>query len=169
MMKASLLFLGMAFFNCSSSFAATAPKELFGKTVRVSFAFGGMAKGPSGRVGNAIKHVELVIYISAAGRIFARASQQTKEASALSEQGPEDARWHFAGNKLVVQWAALSGANMATVAFDPSFQSCTYSAVAGHESGKPYKWKGLNGKIYESVGPLSASESVCTLSAGNGL
>jgi hypothetical protein len=161
--------LGLGLVVATPSFAAGVPEQLLGKTISVSFNFGGMAKTEDGRIVSTTKRVEQVIYVSSAGRIFARTSQNTRKASAVTEQEPGGTSWHFVNGKLISQRGRISGAYMAEISFDPGFQSCTISGTAGHESGKPYRWKGLNGRIFEAAGPLSMSGAACTVSAGNAL
>jgi hypothetical protein len=163
------LALGLGLVIATPAFAAGVPEQLLGKTVSVSFSFGGLAKTEDGRIVSTSKRVAQVIYISSAGRIFARTSQNARKAYAVTEQEPGETSWHFVNGKLISQRGRISGAYMAEISFDPGFQSCTISGTAGHESGKPYKWKGLSGRIFEAAGPLSMSAAACSVSAGNGL
>jgi hypothetical protein len=163
------LALGMAFSIAAPSFAAGAPAQLLGRTINVSFDMGGSARTESGRVVSASKHVAQLIYISSAGRIFARATQSARTGSVVKERAPGESLWHFANGKLIFQRRMISGAFMGEISFGSSFQTCDVSGIIGHESGKPTVWRGLNGQTLESVGPLSISDATCSVSTGNGL
>lgn len=115
------------------------------------------------------KEVSYVIYISSAGRIFSRGSQSKGKRAQTWEAAPETTRWHLEGGRLVATAARVSGALMQTISFAPDFRSCNIEVVAGHESGKPYRWKGMNGDVYEADGPLSISQQGCFIADGNGL
>jgi hypothetical protein len=158
----------MAAVIASPCFAANAPPQLLGKTVTLSYNFGGMAR-VEGRAISATRHVSQVIYISSTGRLFARTSQTARTGSSFRERAPDETLWHFVNGKLIAQRASVSGAVMVAISFDPNFAGCTVSGFAGHESGKPYKWIGLDGRIYEADGPMSLSEAACSVSTGNGL
>jgi hypothetical protein len=167
-MKAYLA-LGIALVVAAPSIAAGAPAQLLGRTVNVSFNMGGSAKTESGSVVSASRHVTQVIYISSAGRIFARSAQTAQTGSVVQERAPGETLWHFANGRLIFQRRAISGAFMGQISFGSSFQTCDVSGIVGHESGKPIIWRGLNGKTFESVGPMSISDATCSVSTGNGL
>jgi hypothetical protein len=160
---------GMALFIAAPSFAAGAPAQLFGKTINVSFNMGGSARTESGRVVSASRHVAQIIYISSAGRIFARAALSAQTGSVVKERAPGESLWHFVNGRLIFQRKTISGAFMGEISFGSGFQTCDVSGIVGHESGKPIVWKGLDGQTFESVGPLSISEATCSVSTGNGL
>ena len=56
---------------------------------------------------------------------------------------------------------------MLTVAFDSGFQSCTANVTMGRESGKAFKFKGLDGKTYTATGSPTASTPTCSIREGN--
>ena len=155
----------------SPSFAGNIPGQLLGKTIGFSFAVGGPAKTQDGRVVSTNRRVTEVIYVSSAGRVFARINQNSKAGSALREQvtGTGEGSWRFVNGQLISARRRISGARMTAISFDSNFQSCAVSSVGGSESGKPYSWKGLDGQIYEAIGPLSFSATGCSVSVGNGL
>jgi hypothetical protein len=115
------------------------------------------------------KEVLYVIYMSSAGRIFSRGSRSKAKRAQTWEAAPETTRWHFDGGRLVATVARVSGALMQTINFAPDFRSCNIEIVAGHESGKPYRWKRMNGDVYEADGPLSISQQACSIADGNRL
>jgi hypothetical protein len=154
----------------SPSLAADAPAQLFGKTLTVSYR----ASAPiiwHDRPIVASKSSSLRIYISSAGRIFERAAQVAAGSGAAlaRDNEPGKSGWRFVGGKLVRSLPTVSGAFMQEISFDSTFASCTFFEIAGHESGKAYKWKGLDGKEYQATGPVTFAGQSCSISAGNGL
>ena len=61
----------------------------------------------------------------------------------------------------------VSGAGQLVVSFDSSFQSCTASVTLGRESGKAFKFKGLNGKTFTATGTPTVSTPSCSIREGN--
>ena len=148
--------------------ANAAPPQLLNKTVFVSFSISVPAKGADGSILTGSRNSQRVIYISSAGRVFARATRQEGRGnSETKEAGPETATVSIAGNKIVGEFP--SGAAQLTVDFDPSFQSCTAQVFAGGESGKPIVFKGLNGVMYTATGKLQFSNASCSIREGNAL
>jgi hypothetical protein len=153
----------------SPSLAVGAPAQLFGKTLNVSCSASAQVMGPNGST-VASRNVDLRIYISSVGRIFERVAQVAKTGATDSRDNvPGASGWLFVGQKLVRRVPTISGAYMQEISFDPGFGGCTFSGIAGHERGKAYKWRGLDGKEYQATGPLTFSGQRCSISAGNGL
>lgn len=155
--------------STTHSIAAEIPKQLIGKTVHVSYTATRPYKlqGRGSSVGS--KDVSYVIYISSAGRIFSRGSQSKGKRAQTWEVVPEATLWHVISGRLVATAARASGALMQTISFGSNFQSCDVTIIAGHENGKPYRWKGMNGDVFEADGPLSISQQSCSIADGNGL
>jgi hypothetical protein len=152
----------------SPSLAAGVPAQLWGKTISVSFTASSPTTGARGpTVGS--RNVELHIYVSSAGRIFERAAAVARTGAGAKDYAPEGSGWRFAGQKMVKSTRSISGASLLQISFDAGFGSCTFSGIIGHESGKAFKWKGLNGTEYEATGPSTISAERCSIAAGNGL
>jgi hypothetical protein len=150
--------------------ANAAPPQLLNKTVFVSFSISVPAKGAGGSILTGSRNSQRVIYISSAGRVFARATRQEGRGnSETKEAGPETVTVGVAGNKIVGGMKLPSGAAQLTVDFDPSFQSRTAQVFAGGESGKPIVFKGLNGVMYTATGKMQFSNASCSIREGNAL
>jgi hypothetical protein len=158
----------------SPSVAAEAPARLWGKTISASYVSSTPYISSEGR-GVGSRTVARLIYISTEGRIFVRATHRgiTQEGPAaralVRETEPGQGNWEFVGGSLVTSSQTISGAVRVEIRFDSTFQSCSVSGVIGHESGQPYKWKGLNGRQYEAAGPGRISGGRCSISSGNAL
>jgi len=153
-----------------SSSAAAAPTQLLGKTITASYTVSSQAKKPNGRTVTASKNTARTIFVSSAGRVFERISQQNNiGVSRQKENEPGATRLHFVGNKLVGDYAAISGALHVEINFDSSFQSCTLVVIPGREAGKSFKWKTLQGTDFEAIGSVAVSGQSCSVAAGNNL
>jgi hypothetical protein len=155
--------------SATHSIAAGVPAQLNGKTIHASYTATRPYKLQGGGSGSGSKDVSYVIYVSSSGRVFSRFAESHARLSLSRETAPEVTRWHAVGGRLVATVARVSGALMQTISFDPNFQSCNISVVAGHESGQAYRWRGMNGAVYEADGPLSISQQSCSIADGNGL
>ena len=147
-----------------------APAELLNKTISVSYTVTIPARGQDGRISPGIRNATRTIYISSAGRAFARVGRtdvgrfsETKEA-APGERG-NTLRWE--GAKLIGVMPFISGAAQLTITFGSSGQSCDAVIAVGRENGKTLKWKGVNGATYEAIGPATVSNVSCAVRSGN--
>ena len=109
------------------------------------------------------------VYISGAGRIFARVFRRDRDASATKEAGPGESAntLRFEGNRLVGIMQLVSGASQMVITWDSSGGSCNASIIAGRDSGRAIQWKGVNGKTYTATGPVQTSNISCSIAAGN--
>jgi hypothetical protein len=149
--------------------AGSAPAQLYNKTISLSFVMSSNGVDEQGRpAGGRTTHQ--TIYVSRQGRIFFRAENRGGRSAETVDRAPETspAQFHFDGNRLVrtARGPLTSGALNETVSFDPGFQSCTASIETGHESGKIYKWKSLDGRNITATS-LAASNPTCSISEGN--
>jgi hypothetical protein len=157
----------------SAPAVAQVPAGLRGKTINTSYTSSTPYKSSEGNgVGSRV--VARVIYVSTEGRIFVRATHRGVTAKGMGgarvkEIDPGQSDWRFVGGKLVSIAGTISGAVRVEISFDSAFQSCSVSGVIGHESGQPYRWKGLNGKQYEAAGPGTISGGQCSIASGNAL
>lgn len=148
-----------------------APAQLHNKTVRMSASATVNAVAPDGTRTNVPRTVTRTIYISSKGRIFSREDRRAGRNADTVDRAPGESGgsggFRFNGNRLIGVVLAESGARQVTITFDPSFGSCTASIAFGREGGKPYKVKGLDGKIYTATGVPTASAPTCSIQAGN--
>ena len=150
--------------------ASAAPAQLYGKAISIAYSVTANAVAEDGTTSNRPRTVQRTIYISSKGRVFSRSDRQAGRNSDTVERGPESTSGHFSfqGNRLVgVNTSFISGAGQLVVNFDSSFQSCTASVTLGRESGKAFKFKGLNGKTFTSTGTPTVSTPTCSIREGN--
>lgn len=152
---------------------ADAPRQLYNKTIQISWSVAVAQTGPDGQKKNVAVAVNHTVYVSSAGRLFERSSRAAGKGRRQSENGPEATKngggeatgLHFAGNKLVGNTAFAQGARQFTATFDPGFSSCTVSVVFGREGGG-LKRKGVDGVMY-TIDSMTASGESCSIRDGN--
>jgi hypothetical protein len=149
--------------------AIAAPAALMNKTITVSYATTIPGKKADGSPVSGSRASTRTIYISNAGRIFARVVRRDGRDMESKDAGPADAgnTLRFAGDKLVGVMKFPSGAAQMTISFDAGGQSCSADIVAGRENGQALRWKGVDGMMREATGPATFSNISCSISAGN--
>jgi hypothetical protein len=152
----------------SPSLASGAPPQLLGKTISVSYT-ASVPIQSRGRSSLASRNVDMRIYVSSAGRLFERTVHEAVTGYLARNNAPGQGLWRFVGGSLVKSAPAVSGAVRLQISFDSNFGSCTFSGIMGHEAGKAYRWKGLDGIDREATGPGTFSAERCSIAAGNGL
>jgi hypothetical protein len=154
---------------CVSTMAHAAPAQLLNKSITIDFAITVPAKTPDGTAASPGRRVHRVIYVSSQGRLFQKVSKVAKGGSMEGESAPDSGGGglHFAGNKLVGVVQMISGANMVSVSFDPSYASCTVDVITGSEGGRARVWKGLNGVTFTATGKPMVSGTSCSIREGN--
>ena len=153
--------------------ALAAPRELYNKTIIITWGEGTMQKTPDGRTINPTLHSERIVYVSSAGRVFVKGNRNAagrREPGNQYERGPGEGNQGtlaFQGNQLVGH-AEFSGfARQVTVSFDANYSSCTAKIVYG-KSGGPTTWKGFDGRTYEIMS-ITVNSPSCTVRDGNTL
>ncbi len=148
--------------------AVAASAGLLDKTIRISW----FQQTPGTSAGgtettNAGRSLAITIYVSSAGRAFAKLTSRTGQLSGGKNFGPESSTFRSDGSKLVGVLHSQNHATSITVSFDGSFQSCTLQVILGSENGKPLEWIGLNGIRYVATGHPKISSETCSVSSGN--
>jgi hypothetical protein len=166
-----------ALFAMTAGTAAGAPPQLYNKTVTLAWTVAQSLKAPDGRIVNPSTSESRTIYISNAGRVFARSSRNTGGASRSSDRAPGDPNrddrtsqtsgWQFRGNTMVAQ-ASLSGSggSQFVITFDAAFKNCTLTVTYGKATGAPIRFKGIDGVVYEAI-EIRAVGPSCSISEGN--
>jgi hypothetical protein len=115
--------------------AVAAPAELLNKTITVSYTTTIPGKSPDGQTITGVRNAVRTIYISSAGRIFARVFRRDRDASATREAGPGDSgnTLRFEGNKLVGVMQFVSGAVQMVITWDSTGGSCSATMLAGRD------------------------------------
>jgi hypothetical protein len=154
---------------CAATPAWAAPAALLNKSITVSYATTIPGKKADGTPVSGSRIATRTVFISSAGRIFARVARRDGNAAETKEAGPGESgnNLRFVGDKLVGVMQFASGASQMTISFDPSGQSCSASIVAGRDSGRTIRWKGVDGTMREATGPVTFSNISCSISPGN--
>ena len=146
-----------------------APAELLNKTITVSYAVTIPTRMDDGRVVSGSRNASRTIYISSAGRTFARASRSDGRRGETRDAAPGEAgntyRWQ--GSRLVGVMSFVSGAVQMIITFGPGGQSCDASIVIGRDGSNTLKRRGVDGSIREAAGPATVSGVSCSILAGN--
>jgi len=90
--------------------------------------------------------------------------RRTDGLSKQVETDPTAGAWKIVGHRMTTMYSTPSGAVMIAIEFGPTFETCAPAVVMGHESGKPYRWVGLDGRTYEAAGPPQISDESCSVS-----
>jgi hypothetical protein len=149
--------------------AAAAPAQLYNKAISIAFSVTANAVADDGTTTSRPRQVQRTFYISSKGRIFSRADRQVGRRGETVERAPEQTagNFRFDGNRMIGVLPFPSGASQLTITFDSGFQSCAANIVFGRESGKAFKFKGLDGKNYTATGVPTASTPSCSIRDGN--
>lgn len=167
-MKFHFTLLAVAALISANPASAAAPPALLGKTIDVSFGMFVPGIGPDGSVHRGGRSVEWTIYISSAGRIFAKGVARNRHGyGGDRELSPGRGTFHFAGSTLIGTAQHGNHAAQLRVSFDGSFQSCTANVLVGGENGAPMAWNSLSGKRFTQTGRPEVSAVTCSIANGN--
>lgn len=151
--------------------AASAPAGLRDKTIHVSYTASAPARTETGRQVSTSRAIAWTIYVSSAGRIFAKVHHNTRRNTFDAARGPDQktpySRFEFSGQKLVHVNKMGNHAYQWTLIFDGSFTSCSLHVVSGVEPGTVATWKGMDGRHYTKTGPSVFSNETCSIAPGN--
>ena len=151
--------------------AHAAPKQLYNKTVIITWSESTSQKAPDGRTVTPVIASERRVYVSSAGRLFV-SGKRSNPGSGLGnrmERGPGEGAGEgvlsFQGNQLVGTGAFHGFARRVVATFDPGFSSCNVTVVYGR-SGGASTWKGFDGQTYEVLS-ISVPSASCSIRDGN--
>lgn len=152
----------VVFTAVSVASASAAPAALLNKTVHISYnlyiaSTDGAHYPPRSNT--------LTLYISSAGRVFAkkvaRAGRYGKERETVG------GNYRFVGTKLIGTRHFGNGAGQILISFDRAFQSCSIEIAVGSEKGKRLEWTSLSGVKRTASGREVLSGQTCTIENGN--
>jgi len=140
--------------TASGALAAGPPKELYNKSVVMSWSTGYNWKDTNGASGHIVTNFARSMYISSQGRIFQQSARDLTHRgratgiSAAKSSGPggevmKTSNHHLSGSmgwsgrELVGIVKADSGAYHLHVKFDDGFRGCTLSFTSGKEENAP--------------------------------
>lgn len=158
----------------ASPVLAEAPRQLYNKTIQISWTVDQIARTADGQSRNRAIAVNQTIYVSSAGRLFTRGSRASGSNSKQSDIAPgagqnqsgEAAGVHFQGNQLVGNVAFAQGARQFVATFDSAFSSCKVAVSFGREGGGNLKRVGITGEMLTIESMKSSGES-CAIRDGN--
>jgi hypothetical protein len=150
--------------------AAAAP-ELLNKTIQVSFTLSTPVRRDNGQAFVGVINLMGTIYISSAGRAFARTVAMS--GSHLNrntlERAPGENTVQLQGRRLIAHFKLNSGALQTAIEVAPSASSCTAAVIVGREGRHSLRWKGVTGMMASAEGPMTVSNVACSVSTGNGV
>jgi hypothetical protein len=152
---------------------ADAPRQLYNKTIKISYSASQVKTAEDGQKKNVTSAVYHMVYVSSAGRLFHRGSRATRAGMKQSDNAPgatvnaggEATNVRFEGNRLVGDTAFAQGARRFVVTFDPGFSSCSVSVIFGRDAGG-LKRRGVDGVMY-TIHSMTPSGESCSISEGN--
>lgn len=150
--------------------ALAAAAGLLNKTIHISWfqQTPGVAVGANEDMSKG-RSVAATLYVSGAGRVFAKVDGRTGQNTGERAIGPEGSTFRSEGTKLVgtLQSRASNGATRIVVSFDGGFQSCNVDVILASPGGKPLDWVALNGVRAVATGHPKISNQSCAVSNGN--
>jgi hypothetical protein len=154
--------------------AASTPRQLYNKTIELSWSLDTVQRRPDGRIVRPRVDVARTIYVSTAGRLFVRTTKTVNNRSKTGEMAPGDDRTRegmarqlqFEGRRLIGHLEYSSGAGQMTVDFGADFRTCTVNLVFGRLGGAPIAWRAMDGTIHEVVS-VNVLSPTCSIREGN--
>jgi hypothetical protein len=170
MLALRAIFTFLIFVSTYGSAHAAAPKQLYNKTVTITWGESGTyTRVSDGRSASPIGQFQAIVYISSAGRAFVRVSSKAGTFGGTREHGPEQNsnNVQFDGNNLVLIGVSLGVARRILTSFDASFASCTTSVTIG-KIGPNATIVGFDGAVYKVIS-MQPGASGCSIRDGNAL
>lgn len=149
--------------------SAQTPKQMYNKTVMVSWSESAEQKGPRGVFSEQFNRSR-VVYVSSAGRLFIKAETRGTYGGRSAEVTPGSSNTNFAfsGSRMIGHAVFAGFARQVVVSFDPAYASCSVSVTYG-KSGGPRTWKSYDGKKTIELLALSVGSTSCSIRDGNAL
>lgn len=169
----SLMVSGALLFGYSAAACAQAPRALYNKTVQLNWTGNPVETSADGQTITPHVAVRWTIYVSSAGRLFARGGRYLGRRGGYSDNAPGETRnklgeatgVRFVGNKLVGNVAYTMGAVNFVATFGPSFSDCTVHVMYGREGGKMMR-RGIDG-VMRQIHSVSVTGQSCSVREGN--
>ena len=160
----------MAMTQLANTANASAPPQLYNKTITINWGESGTYKRISdGGSASPIGQFQVVVYVSSAGRPFVRASNKAGRFGGTRERSPEKIsnNVQFGGNTLTMISGSLGIARRVLTTFDGSFASCTTNVTIGKISANA-TLTGFDGAVYQVISMQPGAAS-CSIKDGNAL
>lgn len=167
-----------ALFALPASLAqAEAPKQLYNKTIALSWHEVRVQKADAGDTARMSTSSTVLVYISDQGRMFTRISRSNERGSNKTDKSPDgdeqksgqgasNLNPDFTGQTLSIISPMRSGARNVVATFSAGFQGCTLRVAFGKESGQALYHKGMDGRMYTIVS-TNVSGASCSIRSGN--
>lgn len=148
--------------------AGSAPQQLHGKSITLSWSESGVFRRDGSPVSNTYDLVRAV-YISQAGRAFIRGTTSGRWGKMMKEHSPErtEVPVDFAGNTVIMYQVNRGIARRIVITLNPAFSGCSAVVTVG-KSGPGTKIEGPNGVIYEVIS-MQPGAINCSIREGNAL
>jgi hypothetical protein len=174
LMKSRIVLIAVVLIAVATCFSFDAslasPAGLLNKTVHISWfqQTPGVAVGTNEDMSKG-RSVAVTLYVSGAGRVFAKVEGRTGQSTGERAIGPEGSAFRSEGTKLVgtLHSGSSNGATRIVVSFDGGFQSCNVDVILASPGGKPLEWTALNGVRAIATGHPKISSQSCAVSTGN--
>jgi hypothetical protein len=174
----ALRLMAVAIFALASTAAIAAPKELYGKSIVISWGEDRMQRhADSEQFKSAARNGTLSVYVSSAGNVFNRlgmANHQTRRGR--GKEGSEDqvgsagrSNVSFQGHSMQAVQSGGGGARLIVVTFDQGFTSCTANVINGKAEGAGSMTKRslINPGSTVEIQSVHTSGVTCSMQDGN--
>ncbi len=178
-MKSRLIQAGLvALLHVPQAIAGDAPDQLRNKTVVLSWREYRVQRSDHGEVDRSHITSVMIIYVSSAGRVFARLNRQGDNglgnttghgpdgSERKSGQGASALNPAFEGLDLNVVTQMRTGARNVKATFNPGFTRCALKVIFGREDGQELYHRAMDGRMYHIVS-TDVSGTNCTIRNGN--
>jgi hypothetical protein len=160
-----------------ASATAGPPPPLLNKTVVLTFSYQRVQRCDSGDMKHGGSFATLQVYVSGAGRLFARLSQKggrngntvDTDPSGRSQRagyGSGDLVPKFDGNHLFVDTKYVAGARRVQADFNSDYSSCSAQVHFGKENGRDIYHQGADGRMCTIIS-TDVSGEACEIQNGN--
>lgn len=149
-----------------TAYASPIPRQLFNKSVTVSWGESGLYKRESdGYTAGTAASFQVTAYISSAGRVFARLNSKSGSLGGTRQLGPENTPARFEGNSLVGIRVDRGIARRLAATFDSAYSSCSGSVTIG-KIGPNAQVSGFDGAVWRVISMQPGAVS-CSINDGN--
>jgi len=160
-----------------ASAAAGPPPSLLNRTVVLTFNYQRVQRCDSGEMKHGGSFATLQVYVSGAGRLFARLSQKGRRngntvdtdpsgGSQRAGHGSGDLVPRFEGNHLFVDTKYISGARRIQADFNNDYTSCSAQVHFGKEGGREIYHQSADGRQCTIIS-TDVSGETCAIQSGN--
>lgn len=167
----------LSIFGCGAA-AAETPRELFNKTISISWNEYRVQRADSGEIKKGNTSSILLVYVGESGRLFTRLSRQGRQKSNSNDLDPDGGNQRagvgaagnlsasFEGRQLLVSNSMSSGARRIQATFNPGYAGCGVQIRFGKDGGSEIRHRAMDGRMYNIISTDVSGQS-CSVRAGN--